>query len=181
MQIVDAILQQDTGIQFCDKAHLKCERNMVQCFLLPTHQLWHQAKWMPTPKCTCEFNLEIWWHFFLCLLKELPIFVVLQEHLITKLYHFRKIEKIVGSYCLILIIVLWSTFSRCRIHRLCPFLHNPIIPGLMHFRFQTIAMCHCQKKVVHVLLLIMQFAVFNTNDYFVLMAFQMAWLTLYVI
>jgi hypothetical protein len=41
-------------------------------------------------------------------------------------------------------------------------------------------MRHCQEKVVHVLLLVVRFVVFDTNDYFALVAFQMAWLTLYV-
>ncbi len=50
----------------------------------------------------------------------------------------------------------------------------------MHLRLQTITMRHCQKKVVHVLLHVVQFAVLNTDDYFALVAFQMARLTLYV-
>jgi len=45
---------------------------------------------------------------------------------------------------------------------------------------QIIVMCHCQKKVVHVLLLVVRFVVFDVDDYFVLVAFQMARPTLYV-
>jgi hypothetical protein len=41
-------------------------------------------------------------------------------------------------------------------------------------------MCHCQKKLVHVLLLVVRFAVLDADDYFVLVVFQMAQLTLYV-
>ncbi len=41
-------------------------------------------------------------------------------------------------------------------------------------------MHHYQKKVVHVLLLIVQFPVLDTNDYFALMAFHMARPTLYI-
>jgi hypothetical protein len=73
-----------------------------------------------------------------------------------------------------------STFSRYRIHILCPFLNNPIVPGLTRLRLQTIVMRHCQKKVVHVLLLVVRFAILNIDDYFALATFQMAWLTLYV-
>jgi hypothetical protein len=40
-------------------------------------------------------------------------------------------------------------------------------------------MCHCQEKVVHVLLFIVQFAILDADDYFGLVAFQMAWPTLY--
>jgi hypothetical protein len=86
----------------------------------------------------------------------------------------------VGCCSSTLLIVLWSTFSRCRIHILCPFLHNPIVPGLTHLRFQTIIMCHCQTKVVHVLLLVVWFAVFDIDDYLVLATFQMARPTSYV-
>ncbi len=50
----------------------------------------------------------------------------------------------------------------------------------MCFRFQIIVMCHCQKKLVHVLLLVVRFAVLDADDYFVLVVFQMAQLTLYV-
>jgi hypothetical protein len=39
-------------------------------------------------------------------------------------------------------------------------------------------MRHYQEKVVHVLLLVERFTVLKTDDYFVLMAFQMARLTL---
>jgi hypothetical protein len=42
-------------------------------------------------------------------------------------------------------------------------------------------MRHCQEKVVHVLLLVVQFVVLNTDDYFALVALQMAWLTLQTI
>jgi hypothetical protein len=38
---------------------------------------------------------------------------------------------------------------------------------------QTIAMHHCQEKVVHVLFVVW-FAVLDTDDYFSLVAFQMA-------
>jgi hypothetical protein len=86
----------------------------------------------------------------------------------------------VGYCCLTLPIVLWSTFSCCRIHKLCPFLHNPIIPRLTRLHLQTIAMHHYQEKVVHLLLLVVQFVVLDTYDYFTLVAFQMARPTLYV-
>jgi hypothetical protein len=177
---MNVILRQDTGIRFCDKTHPKCKMSTIQCLLLLTHQLWHRSKWMPTPNCTCECNIKIWQHFFLCWLKELLPLVVLQEDLATKLCHSRNIETIVGYCCLTLRIILWSTFLHCKIHILCPFLHNPIISGLIHLRLQIITMRHCQKKVVHVLLLVVRFAILNTNNYFVLMAFQMARLTLYV-
>jgi hypothetical protein len=36
---------------------------------------------------------------------------------------------------------------------------------------QTIAMCHCQEKVVHVVLLVVWFIVLDANDYFALVAF----------
>ncbi len=36
MQTVDVVLRQNTGIWYCDKTHLKCERSTVQCLLLPT-------------------------------------------------------------------------------------------------------------------------------------------------
>jgi len=52
--------------------------------------------------------------------------------------------------------------------------------GLTRLRFQTIVMCHYQEKVVHVLLFVVQFIILDANDYFVLVAFQMAWPTLYV-
>jgi hypothetical protein len=42
-------------------------------------------------------------------------------------------------------------------------------------------MRHCQEKVVHVLLLVVRFVVLDTNDYFALMAFQMARLTMQTI
>jgi hypothetical protein len=45
---------------------------------------------------------------------------------------------------------------------------------------QTITMRHCQKKVVHVLLLIVQFTILDADDYFALVAFEMARLTLYI-
>jgi hypothetical protein len=41
-------------------------------------------------------------------------------------------------------------------------------------------MRHCQEKVVHVLLLVVRFAVLDIDDYFTLVAFKMAWPTLYV-
>jgi hypothetical protein len=85
--------------------------------------------------------------------------------------HSHNTKKIVGSYCSTLPIVLWSTFSHCKIHILCPFLHNPIVLGLMRFHLQTIAMRHCQEKTMHVMLFVIRFAVFDTNDYFVLVAF----------
>jgi len=34
---------------------------------------------------------------------------------------------------------------------------------------------------MHVLLLVVQFVVLDTNNYFVLVAFQMAWSTLYIV
>jgi hypothetical protein len=77
-------------------------------------------------------------------------------------------------------IVLWSTFSHCRIHILCPFFHNPIVPGLTRLRLQTIVMHHYQKKVVHMLLIVVRFTVLNVDDYFTLATFQMAQPTLYV-
>jgi hypothetical protein len=52
--------------------------------------------------------------------------------------------------------------------------------GLMHVCLRIIAMCHCQDKVVHVLLLVVRFAILDTDDYFALMVFQMARLTLYI-
>jgi hypothetical protein len=52
--------------------------------------------------------------------------------------------------------------------------------GLMRLCLQTIEMHHCQEKVVHVLLLVVRFVVLDANDYFVLVAFQMARPTLYV-
>jgi hypothetical protein len=52
--------------------------------------------------------------------------------------------------------------------------HNPIMPGLTRLHLEIIAMHHCQEKVVHVMLLIVRFAILNTNDYFALLAFQMA-------
>ncbi len=79
-----------------------------------------------------------------------------------------------GCCCSVLPIIFKSTFSHCRIHKLCPFLHNPIVSGLMRLRLQTITMCHCQKKVVHMLLFVVRFVVFDANDYFALMAFHMA-------
>ncbi len=50
----------------------------------------------------------------------------------------------------------------------------------MCFRLQIIAIHHCQKKHVHVLLLVVRFAVLNVDDYFTLVVFQMARSTLYV-
>jgi hypothetical protein len=41
-------------------------------------------------------------------------------------------------------------------------------------------MHHCQEKVVHVLLLIVQFVVLDADDYFSLVVFQMARPILYV-
>ncbi len=41
-------------------------------------------------------------------------------------------------------------------------------------------MRHCQKKVVHMLLLVVRFVVLNVDDYFVFIAFQMARSILYV-
>jgi hypothetical protein len=46
---------------------------------------------------------------------------------------------------------------------------------------QTIAMHHCQEKVVYVLLLVVQFAVLDIDDYFALVVFQMAQPTLQTI
>jgi hypothetical protein len=94
--------------------------------------------------------------------------------------HSRNIEKIVGCCCSILPIILQSTFLHCRIHRLCPFLHNPIVPRLMCLHLQTIVMRHCQEKVMHVLLLIVWFVVLDIDDYFVFVAFQMVRPTLYI-
>jgi hypothetical protein len=71
--------------------------------------------------------------------------------------------------------------SHCRIHRLCPFIHNPIVPGLTRLHLQTIAMRHCQEKVVHVPLLVVRFVILDTDDYFALVMFQMAWPTLQTI
>jgi hypothetical protein len=51
---------------------------------------------------------------------------------------------------------------------------------LTHFRLQTIAMRHCQKKGVHVLLLVVRFDILDKDDYFGLVAFQMAQPTLYL-
>ncbi len=174
------VLRQDIGIQFCDKVHLECKRSTVQGFLLPTHQLWHRVKWMPTLNCTCESNLEIWRHCSLYWLKELPTLAVLQEDSVTKLCHFRNTKKIVGSCCSTLLTVLWSTFLHCRIHILCPFLHNPIILELTRLCLETIVMRHCQKKVVQVLPLVVWFVIFDINHYFALTTFQMARSTLYV-
>jgi hypothetical protein len=42
-------------------------------------------------------------------------------------------------------------------------------------------MRHCQEKVVHVLLLVVRFAILNANDDFALVAFQMARPTLQTI
>jgi hypothetical protein len=64
--------------------------------------------------------------------------------------------------------------------QICPFLHNPIVSGLTRLCLQTIAMHHCQEKVVHVLLLVVRFVILGINDYFALVAFQMARLTLYI-
>jgi len=44
---------------------------------------------------------------------------------------------------------------------------------------QRITMHHCEEKVVHVLLLIVRFAVLDIDDYFTLVAFQIARPTLY--
>ncbi len=41
-------------------------------------------------------------------------------------------------------------------------------------------MRYCQEKVVHVLLFVVWFTVLNINDYFALVAFHMARLTLYI-
>jgi hypothetical protein len=46
---------------------------------------------------------------------------------------------------------------------------------------QTIVMRHCQKKAIHVLLLVVWFAVLDVDDYFTFVAFQMAQLTLQTI
>ncbi len=43
---------------------------------------------------------------------------------------------------------------------------------------QTIAMRHCQEKIMHVLLLVGRFVVLDAEDYFALVVFQMAWPTL---
>jgi hypothetical protein len=161
MQTVAVVLRQDIGIRFCDKVHLECERSMVQGLLLSTHQLWHRAKWMPTLNYTFEFNLEIWWHCYLCWLKELPALTVLQEDSATELCHSHNTKKIVGCCLSTLLIVLWSTFLRHRIHILCPFLHNPIVPRLTHLRLQTIVMRHCEEKVVH----IAEHVVFSVGNY----------------
>jgi hypothetical protein len=45
---------------------------------------------------------------------------------------------------------------------------------------ETIAMRHCQKKVVHVLLLVVRFVILDADNYFVLVAFQMTRPTLSV-
>jgi len=50
----------------------------------------------------------------------------------------------------------------------------------MRLRLQTIIMRHCQEKVVHVMLLVVRFAVLDTNDYFALVAFEMARPILYI-
>jgi hypothetical protein len=39
---------------------------------------------------------------------------------------------------------------------------------------QTIAMRHCQEKVVHMLLIVVRLAILNANDIFTLVVFQMA-------
>jgi NAD/NADP transhydrogenase beta subunit len=54
------------------------------------------------------------------------------------------------------------------------------MPGLTRLRLQIIAMRNYQEKVVHMLLLVVRFAILDTKDYFTLVAFQMARLTLYV-
>ncbi len=54
------------------------------------------------------------------------------------------------------------------------------MPGLTRLRLQLIAMRNYQEKVVHMLLLVVRFAILDTKDYFTLVAFQMARLTLYV-
>jgi len=50
----------------------------------------------------------------------------------------------------------------------------------MRLRLQTIVMHHCQEKVVHMLSLIVWFAILDIDDYFALATFQMARPTLYV-
>jgi hypothetical protein len=77
-------------------------------------------------------------------------------------------------------LLLLDFANRSLIHRLCAFLHNPIVLGLMHLRLQTIAMRHYQEKVVHVLFLVIWFTVLDSDNYFALVAFQMARLTLYI-
>jgi hypothetical protein len=47
-------------------------------------------------------------------------------------------------------------------------------------RLQKIVIRHCQEKVVHVLLLVVQFAILDADNYFDLGVFQMAQLILYV-
>jgi hypothetical protein len=105
---------------------------------------------------------------------------VLQEDSATELCHSHNTEKIVGCCSSTLPIILWSTFSRCKIHILCPFLHNPIVPGLTHLRLQIIVMHHCQEKVVHVMPFVVWFVILDIDDYFALATFQMAQSTLYV-
>ncbi len=70
---------------------------------------------------------------------------MLQEDSATELCHSRNTEKIVGSYCSTLPIVFRATFSHCKIHILCPFLHNPIVPGLTCLRLETIVERHYQE------------------------------------
>jgi len=83
------------------------------------------------------------------------------------------------NYGLLLDFVLYSTFSHYKIHTLCPFFRNLIMSRLMRFHFQTIIMHHYYEKVVHVLLLVVRCIVLDIDDYFGLMAFQMAWPILY--
>ncbi len=45
---------------------------------------------------------------------------------------------------------------------------------------QTIIMRHYKEKAMHVLLLVVRFVVLDVDDYFGLVAFQMARLTLYI-
>jgi uncharacterized membrane protein YpjA len=42
-------------------------------------------------------------------------------------------------------------------------------------------MRHCQEKVVHVSLLVVWFTILDVDDYFALVVFQIARLTLYVV
>jgi hypothetical protein len=54
------------------------------------------------------------------------------------------------------------------------------VSRLTRLHLQTIAMRHCQEKVVHVLLLVVRFVILDIDDYFALVAFQMPQLTLYI-
>jgi hypothetical protein len=55
------------------------------------------------------------------------------------------------------------------------------VPGLTCLHLQTIVMRHCQEKVVHMLFLIIRFTVLDIDNYFALVAFQMARPTLKII